>query len=171
MNLTAHNITNSISNRLRSPRLVIIEFVLDELSGIGSAGQMLYLSLFPNYVKKGDLHHEKISFDLKNEQATSVHIASMPKRVRALKKLCVFFVLPLVHKFITLINRNTFDHAVVIIHTHSDDTAGTLFYTSNSEEGGTPLSTGIKSVGFIIDACASPETDEPSIVFSGHRWW
>ena len=47
-----------------------------------------------------------------------------------------------------LIFRNQFDHAIVVVHTHSDDTTGDLFYTSKSDEEETDLSDGIKSLGF-----------------------
>jgi len=38
-----------------------------------------------------------------------------------------------------------YDHAVVIVHTHSDDETGDLFYTSGAGKGG-PLATPIDSV-------------------------
>lgn len=44
------------------------------------------------------------------------------------------------------ITSNEFDHTVVIIHTHSDDITGDLFFTSQDEKEKTPLSTGIESV-------------------------
>jgi hypothetical protein len=43
--------------RVRSPRLVIIEFVLDDLPHIGTTGQLLYLSLAQNYVVAPDRLH------------------------------------------------------------------------------------------------------------------
>lgn len=43
--------------------------------------------------------------------------------------------------------RNTFDHVVVIVHTHSDDERGDLFITSKSDEYQTPLSATIEYVG------------------------
>ena len=46
--------------------------------------------------------------------------------------------------------RNTFDHAVFILHTHSDDETGGLFYTSSNSETHTPLSTGIENVGAFL---------------------
>lgn len=43
-------------------------------------------------------------------------------------------------------NRSDYDHAVVIVHTHSDDTRGDLFYTSTGGPNKGPLATTIDSV-------------------------
>ena len=47
-----------------------------------------------------------------------------------------------------LIFRNQFDHAIVVVHTHSDDTTSDLFYTSKADVEETAQSDGIKLVGF-----------------------
>ncbi|KAF9779910.1 hypothetical protein BJ322DRAFT_1024319 [Thelephora terrestris] len=130
MEVATHNLTSTYKNRLRTPRLVIIEFILESLVDTGTAGSMLFMSLVSNYTRehKGNIHHEKILFDLNNDEAQKQHEASMVKRVQRLRKM------------------NTFDHVVVIVHTHSDDERGDLFITSKSDEYQTPLSATIEYV-------------------------
>ena len=88
MAVVSHNMTATIKNRLRTPRLVIIEFLLEELSDTGHTGRMLHLSLSSNYTmeKQKDIHLERITFDLKNEKARIDHQRAMLKRVRILKE-------------------------------------------------------------------------------------
>ena len=92
MTLTSHNVTPTIRNRLRTPRLVIIEFVLEELFGVGSAGQMLYLSLVPNYTSdsRKNIRHESIKFDLNNANAFAKHKKAVSRKVKNLQQLYVF---------------------------------------------------------------------------------
>lgn len=87
MTVVSHNVMESLASRIKTPRLVIIEFILSDLPAIGSAGQMLYLSLVPNYVNKKDLHHEQIIFDLKNEEVITEHVEFVAETVRRLKGL------------------------------------------------------------------------------------
>jgi hypothetical protein len=87
MIVKSHNVKSSIKNRLKTPRLVIIEFVLGELPDTGSSGHMLYLSLFPNYINKRDLHFEQIRFDLKNDKAIQDHMDEVSKKVGELRKM------------------------------------------------------------------------------------
>jgi hypothetical protein len=47
-----------------------------------------------------------------------------------------------------LIPRNEFEWAIFVLHTHSDDNTGDLFYTSCDAEKKTALSTGIEDVSF-----------------------
>jgi len=89
MLVTSHNVTATFKNRLRTPRLVIIEFVLEELPVVGTPGQMLHLSLLPNYTSAADLHHETIRFDIKNDEAFCKHGAFVSDRVGKLKAMCV----------------------------------------------------------------------------------
>ena len=56
--------------------------------------------------------------------------------------------------------RNDFNHVVLILHTHSDNTTGDLFYTSKADQGGMPLSTDIAGVSLISKAPHSKLTDE-----------
>lgn len=154
MVLTSHNVTPTIKNRLRTPRLVIIEFVLDELSDVGSAGQMLYLSLVPNYTRdtRHNIRHESIKFDLKNDKATATHMKSVSKKLKNLQQLYVLpSLLHLCYNALTIFTSgSSFDHAVVIVHTHSDDTTGDLFFTSNDEKLGTPLAAQVMDVSFLF---------------------
>jgi hypothetical protein len=91
MVVQAHNIQASIKSRLRTPRLLIIEFILEELPELGSAGEMLYLSLIPNYTGKAkNLHHQRIRFDLKNGAAISKHIDSVKALAKKLQKMYAF---------------------------------------------------------------------------------
>lgn len=85
----SHNVTATVKNRLRTPQLVIIEFVLEEVSDTARAGEMLYLSLISNYTKdkQRDIRHEKIIFDLKNDKAIQGHQSSVSKTVAALREM------------------------------------------------------------------------------------
>ena len=94
MLVNSHNVTASFKNRLRTPRLVIIEFILEELPDVGSPGQMLHLSLLPNYTSAKDLHHEKVRFDIKNSKALDKHQASVSKRVEKLRRKCALCCAP-----------------------------------------------------------------------------
>ena len=90
MALSSHSTAPSLKARFQTPHLVIIEFILDELLDVGSTGQMLYMSLTPNYLKnKEDIHLEKIRFNLKNEDAILDHIQHVSDRVKELKKMYV----------------------------------------------------------------------------------
>ena len=82
----AHNVRASFRNRLQTPHLVIIEFVLRELSEVVTAGKMLCLSLSTNYIngKSNFLHHQQILFDLKDDKAIKSHGSTI---CRCLKKL------------------------------------------------------------------------------------
>ena len=88
MVLASHNVTPTIKNRLRTPHLVTIEFVLDNLWDIGSAGQMLFLSLAPNYIgsNRQNIHHECIQFNLKNGRAIKNQLVSVLKRLQKLQQ-------------------------------------------------------------------------------------
>ena len=74
MEITAHNPTNPRKQQVRAPSLVIIEFILDALPHIGTAGQLLYLSLVQNYVvNPSDLRHQMIFFDVVNGMPLKKH--------------------------------------------------------------------------------------------------
>ena len=74
MEITAHNPTNPQKQQVRAPSLVIIEFILDTLPHIGTAGQLLYLSLMQNYgVNPSDLYHQMIFFDVVNGMPLKKH--------------------------------------------------------------------------------------------------
>jgi hypothetical protein len=88
MLIKAHNIAPKIKNRLRTPRLVIIEFILEELLDNGSVGQQLYWSLASNYTKdnRKSICYEQISFNLKNDVVIQGHVAHVSQRVQAIKE-------------------------------------------------------------------------------------
>jgi hypothetical protein len=89
--------------RVRSPQLAIIEFVLDDLPHIGTTGQLLYLSLAQNYVVAPDrLHHELIFFEI-DPNNLGKHTKRMSEIVEGLQKRCVISLplfLPLTHAHI-----------------------------------------------------------------------
>jgi hypothetical protein len=65
MSISTYNPANAQKQRIRTPSLIIIEFVYDQLPHTGTAGQLLYLSLVQNYaVAPEKLHHELIFFDI-----------------------------------------------------------------------------------------------------------
>lgn len=88
MQVVAHNVKATVKNRLKTPRLVIVEFILNELPKTGSAGQLLHLSLSPNYIPNPHhLHHEQIPFDVKDDNALAEHKANVLERIKTLKAL------------------------------------------------------------------------------------
>lgn len=83
----AHNATTPRKQRVRTPSLVIIEFILDQLPHMGTAGQLLHLSLMQNYVAEpGRLHYEEVSFELNSSDALEKHTKQMGKVARKLGK-------------------------------------------------------------------------------------
>jgi hypothetical protein len=74
MAISAQNPAGARKQCIRTPSLVIIEFVLDQLPNIGTAGQLLHLSLAQNYlVVPHKLHHELIFFNLSSEDQLGQH--------------------------------------------------------------------------------------------------
>jgi hypothetical protein len=85
MAINAHNPANARKQRIKTPKLIIIEFVLDGLPHVGTAGHMLYLSLAQNYmVEPSKLHHELIFFD--TGTGLDEHTARMLEIVKELQK-------------------------------------------------------------------------------------
>ena len=84
MAIAAHNPANARQQRVKTPFLIIIEFVMDQLPHIGTTGQLLHLSLAQNYIPTPEkLHHELIFF----EGASTTHLASHTAKVlKAVKK-------------------------------------------------------------------------------------
>lgn len=97
MTVNAHNPPNVRKQRVRSPRLVIIEFVLAALPHVGTAGRILYFSLTQNYKIPTKLHHELIVFDIKDEGALAEHTAHMSQVVKELRAryVLILLILPL----------------------------------------------------------------------------
>jgi len=78
----------SVKNRLRTPRLVIIEFTLAGLPTRGGPGQLLELSLAANYMPNPkDLHYEQIVFDIKDDDAFEVHADLVTSTVTRLQAM------------------------------------------------------------------------------------
>ena len=138
MALNSHDIRPGTNNRVKTPHLVIIEFMLAELHEPGSSGEILSMSLSSNYIYLEDLHYEKIQFDLKHSGAIQLHMNYMSEKVEELKRTYILSspLCPQVKKLIMLIFRNNFNPAIVVVHTHSDDSTSGLFYTS--KVGGKP---------------------------------
>jgi hypothetical protein len=134
MAISAHNPTSARKSRVRTPSLTIIEFVLDQLPNVGTAGQLLHLSLAQNYMVVPDkLHHELIFFNINDDQVEK-HTKRMAKIVKELRKGYLFFAA--ISPPGSQVHYRGFDHALVIVHTHSDDTSGDLWYCSRDEEAG-----------------------------------
>lgn len=88
MHVKTHNVNAAVENRLRTPRLVIIEFTLGELPARGGPGQLLELSLAANYVPNPhDLHYELVHFNIKDPSAFITHIASVSEKVTKLRAM------------------------------------------------------------------------------------
>ena len=90
MVVSTHNPANPQKQRVRSPSLVILEFVLGGLPQVGTAGQLLHLSLIQNYVVEPHrLHHEQITFELSSPKEIEKHSTQMVTTVNALQERCV----------------------------------------------------------------------------------
>lgn len=86
MTVTAHNATTPRKQRVKTPSLVIIEFVLDQLPHRGTAGQLLHLSLMQNYVVERDrIHYEDIYFELNSPGALEKHTKRVEKVIKKLQ--------------------------------------------------------------------------------------
>lgn len=87
MAIAAHHPANPIKQRFRTPSLVIIEFVLEQLPHNGTAGQLLHLSLTQGYTAAPDqLHHQLIFFDIGTPEELSSNITRMANIVNELQK-------------------------------------------------------------------------------------
>ena len=86
MTIAAHTTTYTFKNHLKTPRMVILKFVLEDLSDSANISGVLYLSLLCNYTKdkREALHHEKIIFNLSNDGAIANHEKLVSKSVDAL---------------------------------------------------------------------------------------
>lgn len=87
MAIAAHNPANARKQRIKTPSLIIIEFVLDQLLHIGTAGQLLYLSPAQNYTPTpAKLHHELIFFEHASAEHGASHATRVSKAVRQFRK-------------------------------------------------------------------------------------
>ena len=89
MVVTAHKPANPLKQRVRTPSLVILELVLASLPNVGTAGEILHLSLMQNYTSAPSrLHHERIIFDFQVKKLVP-HGLRMANIVSKLEKRCV----------------------------------------------------------------------------------
>ena len=87
MAISAHNSATGLKHRVKTPSLVIIELVLDQLPHIGTAGQLLYLSIAQNYLNMpSKLHHELIFFEGSSANWRDEHTAEMAKAIEQFRK-------------------------------------------------------------------------------------
>ena len=87
MAVVAHNPANTLKQRMKTPSLVIIEFVLGTLPHIGTTGEVLRLSLAQNYsVTPHKLHHELIFFDINDADQLEEHTAHVSDTVKRLSQ-------------------------------------------------------------------------------------
>lgn len=100
MAIMAHNPTTPRKQRVQTPSLVIIEFVLGQLPHLGTAGQLLHLSLMQNYVVEPErLHYEVIKFELNSSDALKTHNKYVRGVVKELGKR--YFILIVVVPLLT----------------------------------------------------------------------
>ena len=82
MAISAHNSATGLKHCVKTPSLVIIELVLDQSPHIGTAGQLLYLSVAQNYLNMPlKLHHELIFFEGGSADRRDEHTAEMAKAI------------------------------------------------------------------------------------------
>lgn len=94
MVITASYPAQPLKQRFRTPSLVIIEFVLGALPQIGTAGQLLYLSLIQNYIHTPErLCHKQIPYDIGGTEALEAHTTQIVKIVKELQKGYVVLML------------------------------------------------------------------------------
>ena len=76
-----------LKQRIRTPRLAIVELILEEMSSrFGTAGDLLRISLGPNYqAADTEISHSIIKFDLGNEMASTEHRKKMASLARQLQ--------------------------------------------------------------------------------------
>ena len=89
MVIAAHQPANPLKQRIKTPSLVIVELVLSSLPQVGTAGQLLYLSLAQNYVvAPSRLYLQSIVFDYQQKYLLG-HIIRMSNIVKQLQMMCV----------------------------------------------------------------------------------
>jgi hypothetical protein len=88
MVIAAHNPVNPRKQRLRTPQLVIVELILEELPyRLGTAGDLLQISLGSNYqAAPHRICHEMIDFEISSGKALTKHSARVASLVRQLQK-------------------------------------------------------------------------------------
>lgn len=87
MAISAHAPAYGHKQRVNTPRLVILEVVLDQLPHVGTAGQLLFLSLVQNYTSAPSrLCHELVFFDVGTADALDHHVSKMSKVADKLQK-------------------------------------------------------------------------------------
>lgn len=76
-----------LKQRVRTPRLAILELILEQMSSrFGTAGDLLRISLGPNYqAANTEISHSIIKFDLGNETASAEHRRKMATLARQLR--------------------------------------------------------------------------------------
>jgi hypothetical protein len=85
---TAHLPANGYKQRVKTPRLAIIELVLAALPyRLGTAGDLLRISLAPNYIASPDgICHHIVDFELSNRGAHTKHLQRMDKLTEELQE-------------------------------------------------------------------------------------
>lgn len=75
MAVAAHRPVDGRKQRLKTPRLLILEFILQELpTHLGTPGTQLRMSLAPNYQAAGyQIQHEIIIFEICDGEALAEH--------------------------------------------------------------------------------------------------
>ena len=91
MAITAKYPARPMKQRFRTPSLVIIEFVLEQLPQVGTTSQLLHLSLVQNYMMSPDLLcFKQIPFDIGSPEALATHSTKVVETVQELQKGYVF---------------------------------------------------------------------------------
>ena len=75
MAVAAHRPVNGRKQRVKTPRLIILEFILQELpTHLGTPGTQLRMSLAPNYqAAKHQIRHKIIIFEICDKEALAEH--------------------------------------------------------------------------------------------------
>jgi hypothetical protein len=97
MAIAAHRSVDGRKQRLKTPRLVILEFILEALpTHLGTPGTQLRMSLAPNYqVAKHQIHHEIVIFEICDDEALAEHAEKVDQLAARLQGEYVFQMQPL----------------------------------------------------------------------------
>jgi hypothetical protein len=131
MPVAAHNPAGPLKRRVRTPRLVIIELVLEDIRPATTSGTMLYQSAMDFYRGiESRIHHVLVSFNIHPDNM-SKHGLVMQELTKRLQEWSVYF--HNLFRFGSNLPCSNFDHMIFIVHTHSDDDRGDLWFYKGSE--------------------------------------
>ena len=87
MVITTHHPARTLKHRFRTPALVIIELILEQLPQVGTAGHLLHSSLLQHYMASPSLLcYKRVPFDIGGAGAMGTHSIQMAGLVKELRQ-------------------------------------------------------------------------------------